>query len=752
MTDKAVVGNSKKAHQFLKDFRQNGYINLVAIDPVNEAVTAITRPVNEADIYEFIQGNNGKRNLYFTVNTPKSSAPDVKLKKHHIKEINAVWLDADPEKGKDFDEERKRLGSFAKQLMSGTNPPSCVTDSGGGIQAFWILDKPIKANDNTVKEAEALSRGLADQYSTDNVHNIDRIMRLPHTVNIPTKRKADRKPALAKTKLTTKRYSPKSLIKFISPSEAADTEQDFGDVKLDMDYVMNKVDHDLIEKFAKLRKTNQKVDDLWTNTINLKPSRSDRDFTLAKELKMSGFTLEEAAKVLWRFPHGKVQSVNNPEREIIRNYMRSGNDFADDLPQEYIDAIENQTNPITAEREKSTISKGDLPKRLVAIDGGMDDGKVSGKPLLRGLIDMNTVTVIYGASNVGKSFVATDIAAHIAAGKDWGSYKLAKQMGVIYVCAEAGGSYGKRLVATKKRLGIEHGTPIKKWPFQYIKMGVNFLSEMQDIKDVVLLARRQEELTGIPVGMIVIDTLATTFSGGNENSSEDMGKYIENMKWLQEHAHCTVVIVHHSGKDQAAGARGHSSLRAATDTELEVTSDKKGEKYHRQIKTRKQRDGESDTAIDFGLNVVDLWNDQFGDPVTTCHVVLEDDNEFEDTAPSLLDGMERRERALLQAIHLYDKYIVKPDIEVKRFTRNQILSLLMNDILEANEVLVIKDATGMLHQPMFDVSQLPVMADPDKTANTRMQRSWKTIVDSEFPYISERYQLTNKGMEYVSNV
>ena len=49
------------------------------------------------------------------------------------------------------------------------------------------------------------------------------------------------------------------------------------------------------------------------------------------------------------------------------------------------------------------------------------------------------------------------------------------------------------------------------------------------------------------------------------------------------------MVVHHSGKNKANGARGSSALRAATDTELEVEGN--------QVHMRKQRNGELVPAI-----------------------------------------------------------------------------------------------------------------------------------------------------------
>lgn len=192
---------SKKAWSFLKYFRGNdATINIVCIDPLTHHIEGITKPVNDVLIYEFIKRYNGTRNLYFMVNTPYNNAPNKKLQKEDVEFINGVWLDADPDKDKCLDEERERLFKFADKLANEPNPPTYIVDSGGGIQAFWVLQTPVEANAENISLYEGYSRGLVEQYSTDTVQNIDRIMRIPYTLNIPTllKIKAGRKPAPAK--------------------------------------------------------------------------------------------------------------------------------------------------------------------------------------------------------------------------------------------------------------------------------------------------------------------------------------------------------------------------------------------------------------------------------------------------------------------------------------------------------------------------------------------------------------------------
>lgn len=77
-------------------------------------------------------------------------------------------------------------------------------------------------------------------------------------------------------------------------------------------------------------------------------------------------------------------------------------------------------------------------------------------------------------------------------------------------------------------------------------------------------------------GLVVVDTLAAGFGSGNENSPDDMGAFLPNIRRLCAGTSAHVMIVHHTGKDAERGARGHSALRAAVDTEIEVVADQSG--------------------------------------------------------------------------------------------------------------------------------------------------------------------------------
>jgi hypothetical protein len=97
--------------------------------------------------------------------------------------------------------------------------------------------------------------------------------------------------------------------------------------------------------------------------------------------------------------------------------------------------------------------------------------------------------------------------------------------------------------------------------------------------------------------LVVLDTLARCIVGGDENTAKDIGVAVEAAERLRRASRGCVLLVHHSGKDQAAGARGSSALRGAVATEIECS--------HvdglTTLKQTKQRDHEIDEPMRLGL-------------------------------------------------------------------------------------------------------------------------------------------------------
>lgn len=442
-----------------------------------------------------------------------------------------------------------------------------------------------------------------------------------------------------------------SLGDFITPSYTTfKGNNDFKHINFNFDEAKAKISDELMQRLKATLDTNQRAHDIYYGLID-KPSRSEYDFGLARELKWEGYTLQETGNILCHFSHGK--EADQTRREIIRIYNKcafTAEEEFDSVSEADLETIKGQPNPILEARDRDITLQRDLrsiPADIFEYQHLSEmDWRYSGSPIYKDLLYDKAITVIYGQSNVGKSFIAADIAGHVALGLDWNKikYKPKRKIGIIYICAEAGPGFGKRGEALRNKLNVKQAK-IQGFPFFTIDAAPNFSSKKGDAKRIVQTIKTIEKEYDFEIGLVVVDTLATTFEGGNENSSEDMGMYISNMKYIQRHADTGVLIVHHSGKDQAAGARGHSSLRAATDTEMEVTSEKAGQRYNRKVKVKKQREGQNDQTISFGLNVIELGKDEDGDSITTCNVVLENDSEFDAVFAKPEDILSGRKKA-----------------------------------------------------------------------------------------------------------
>lgn len=226
--------------------------------------------------------------------------------------------------------------------------------------------------------------------------------------------------------------------------------------------------------------------------------------------------------------------------------------------------------------------------------------------LIKGVLPEAELVVLYGASGSGKSFLALDMAASLARGLPWRT-KRTRQVPVVYVAAEGAGGFRNRMQAYCVNAGIQ----LDDLDIGVVHAAPNLL-ERQDAIDLVKAIKAWGEPR-----LIIIDTLAQVTPGGNENAGEDMGKVLTHCKRIRERTGAVIMLVHHSGKDAAKGARGWSGLKAAADAELEVVREATG----RRIKVSKQKDGEDGLEWGFALDTVSLGVDEDGDQVGSCVVV-----------------------------------------------------------------------------------------------------------------------------------
>jgi len=240
------------------------------------------------------------------------------------------------------------------------------------------------------------------------------------------------------------------------------------------------------------------------------------------------------------------------------------------------------------------------------------EGIAEAMDFVEGLLTEGGASVVYGPSNCGKSFWILDLAAAIATGRPFRDELEVERGAVVYVALEGSHGARNRIEALRREGRLPDDAPL-------------FLCfapvSLLDVTHPAKLAESIEQAaaaSNLPCRLVVLDTLARAMAGGDENGARDMTVAVASMDAIRAATGAHVALVHHCGKDEARGARGHSSLRAAVDTEIEVTRND-GENVST-VRVTKQRDLPPGEAMPFSLRVVELATDRRGRAITSCVV------------------------------------------------------------------------------------------------------------------------------------
>lgn len=219
----SLTPNASAAVDFLRWLRPTGSWALTAISPDNKGSVTKTFEPGDADAcLAWIADQNNSRNIYYHVNPTKPI--DKKASKGDITHLEFLHVDIDARAGEDVEAECKRI---FKMLNDWDGPePSGVVFTGGGFQAIWRLDvgdKPIVLNGDTtfIEQAERYNVQLEHELEGDHCHNVDRLLRLPGTINWPSekKRRRGRVSVLAEAVVTTPAAYPLSTFTAAEPKK-----------------------------------------------------------------------------------------------------------------------------------------------------------------------------------------------------------------------------------------------------------------------------------------------------------------------------------------------------------------------------------------------------------------------------------------------------------------------------------------------------------------------------------------------------
>ncbi|MBU2534450.1 MAG: RepB family DNA primase, partial [Alphaproteobacteria bacterium] len=159
--------------------------DLAAIPPNGGRPEFVTFMPAELTVADWIEARQGKAGLYYQVNEVRPRLRNKKSTKADIIRVRFLHADIDVN-----DEET------LQRILAFKPAPTVVVFSGGGYQPLWMLSEPTTEFDRV----ERINIAIARELGGDNCHNVERLLRLPGTINMPNakKRAAGRVPTLAR--------------------------------------------------------------------------------------------------------------------------------------------------------------------------------------------------------------------------------------------------------------------------------------------------------------------------------------------------------------------------------------------------------------------------------------------------------------------------------------------------------------------------------------------------------------------------
>ena len=193
-------------------------------------------------------------------------------------------------------------------------------------------------------------------------------------------------------------------------------------------------------------------------------------------------------------------------------------------------------------------------------------GRAQAAPyLVKGLIASGSTNAVYGPSRAGKTFLALDIAFHVACGKTYGSRRV-NQAPVLYIGLEGQAGLRGRIDAQVSQHGS--GAMFARLTLP-ITLGTDPANAVHE-QTIIRKATAVEAKFGAPVGLIIFDTYAAAVAGDNKNEAATVAAFMARCEHIKAATGKTMLFAAHPGKNVDLGMRGSSALLPALDTVIRI--------------------------------------------------------------------------------------------------------------------------------------------------------------------------------------
>jgi len=293
--------------------------------------------------------------------------------------------------------------------------------------------------------------------------------------------------------------------------------------------------------------------------------------------------------------------------------------------------------------------------------------------MIDGILLEDSLSAIVGGPGSFKSFVAIDMALSIAGGHPWNGHAV-RRGPVVYISAEGSKGVPKRITAWENY----HGRTASEECY-FLTDAVQFM-ETGDVEELLFAIG----LLPVRPVYVVVDTLARTMLGYEENSSKDMGVYIAGADRIRSATSANVCLLHHVNK--SGDTRGSTALPGALDTIIEVKRDDD----ILTLTCGKQKDAEEFTSFHLLRRIIEVDNDD------TSLVLIPSDQTGGATSAN-----DRKVKAILVDVFgdagatasQWEKACGEAGIAHTTFFRAR------KNLLQAGEITADKEGRGARYQP-----------------------------------------------------
>jgi|GEM_PF-3934656 len=233
--------------------------------------------------------------------------------------------------------------------------------------------------------------------------------------------------------------------------------------------------------------------------------------------------------------------------------------------------------------------------------------------LVEDYIPRTGVTLLFGESNVFKSFLAIDLAYRVAAGLPWCGQDVV-QGPALYIAGEGASGLRARGLAWKRHHAVKEKLPV------FFRTIPAAFGQPQSVAEIKRFVQVIEERRG-PLALLIVDTLAANFGAGDESSNRDMGMFLSGLNEATGHRGARLLI-HHSGQKERERERGAYALRAGLDAIYQLKRVETGKAPGCFLRCDKMRDSEFSEPRAFSTVWVPLGYDAGGKLVAS--IVLEE--------------------------------------------------------------------------------------------------------------------------------